>query len=123
MTPGQISTDTCVFCRIVSGESPAEIVAQWPDAIAIVPTRPVTPGHILVIPRGHVVDARHDPIVAGVAFARAASLGSGPCNLITSAGSLATQTVFHLHVHVVPRRQGDGLALPWTNQLREVSGD
>jgi histidine triad (HIT) family protein len=48
----------------------------------------------------------------------AAELATPPCNIITSAGSDATQTVFHLHLHVVPRRAGDGLALPWTGDHR-----
>jgi histidine triad (HIT) family protein len=110
----------CVFCEIVAGRAPAAIVAEWPDAMAIVPLHEVTPGHLLVIPKGHVSDARVDPIVAGAAFARAASIATGPVNLITSAGSVATQTVFHLHVHVVPRRPGDGLSLPWTGQVSHV---
>lgn len=107
---------TCVFCGIIAGVAPAVVVREWPDAVAIVPLDPVTPGHLLVVPRVHVVDATVDPEVTGVAMRRAAELAAPPCNLITSAGAAATQTVWHLHIHVVPRRVGDGLPLPWTPQ-------
>lgn len=107
----------CVFCRIGAGTEPAQIEYEWPETVAIVPLRPVTDGHLLVIPRAHVSDALEDPIVTGTTMARAAEAadrGPGGCNLITSVGADATQTVFHLHIHVVPRRPGDGLLLPWS---------
>lgn len=106
----------CVFCDIVAGTSPAIVVRRWVDAVAIEPRHPVTPGHWLVIPSVHVDDATTEPLVTGVAFARAAEIAPYPCNLITSADTQATQTVWHLHIHVVPRCEGDGLALPWTTQ-------
>lgn len=104
----------CVFCAIVAGTEPATVVRRWDDAIAIVPLGPVTPGHVLVIPAVHVQDATVDPDVTAVAMRRAAELADAPCNIITSAGREASQTVPHLHVHIVPRTFGDGLALPWT---------
>jgi histidine triad (HIT) family protein len=108
----------CVFCQIAAGEAPATVVREWPDAMAIVPINPVTDGHILVIPRGHVADVAEDPVVSGAVMARAAELAAQlpSANVITSMGSAATQTVFHLHLHVVPRSTGDGLPLPWTVQ-------
>ncbi|MFD5588776.1 HIT family protein [Streptomyces sp. NPDC127063] len=111
-------TDRCVFCEIVAGTAPATIVREWPDAMAIVPLGPVTPGHVLVIPRQHVANVGEDPAVSGAAAARAAELAAElpAANVITSMGSAATQTVFHLHWHVVPRAEGDGLPLPWTPQ-------
>lgn len=110
--------DPCVFCRIVTGESPATIVRRWRKAVAFVPLNPVTDGHVLVVPTVHVRDAAQDPDVSAFTMAAASELAreAGPCNIITSAGAEATQTVFHLHLHVVPRREGDGLALPWTGQ-------
>ncbi|MFI2076568.1 HIT domain-containing protein [Streptomyces triculaminicus] len=112
----------CTFCRIVAGDAPAQVMARWQDAIAIVPLSPVTEGHVLVIPTVHVVDATEDPRVAGVvmqcAAEYAASVG-GALNLITSKGREATQTVFHLHIHVVPRAAADGLPLPWTPQQEQ----
>jgi len=104
----------CVFCDIIDGLQSARVLFQWADAIAIVPLGPVTDGHVLIIPRRHVADAIEDPEVTAATMRCAAEWAMRPCNIITSAGPEATQTVFHLHVHVVPRREGDGLALPWT---------
>ncbi len=112
-------TDDCVFCKIVNGEAEAEIVDWAPRSVAIVPLDPVTDGHMIVLPRRHVADATTDPSVTADVMNHAAWLAKddvGPCNIITSVGEEATQTVMHLHIHVVPRRAGDGLALPWTGQ-------
>jgi histidine triad (HIT) family protein len=110
----------CPFCLIIAGKAPATVVAEWPDAIAILPRehggrRGCTDGHTLVIPRVHVPDMAADPLVTGMTMARAAELAArvGDCNIITSRGAVASQKVFHLHVHLVPRVAGDGLALPW----------
>lgn len=105
----------CVFCTIVAGQSPATIVAEWDDAIAFRPLTPVTPGHMLVVPRVHVADAAEDPAVFAATAWRASELAAGhlASNIITSAGRAATQSVFHLHVHVVPRSPDDGLMVPW----------
>lgn len=123
----------CVFCAIIAGTEPATVLARWPDAIAIKPLHPVTPGHILIIPRYHTPDFAEAPWITAEAALRAAQWvrdkDIGDCNLITSKGAAATQTVMHLHVHVVPRRPGDGLALPWTNsdhlsaQVAQLSND
>jgi histidine triad (HIT) family protein len=106
----------CVFCRIVAGIDPAEMVSSFADAIVIHPLNPVTPGHILIVPRRHVRDAGEDPQVTAKVMAVAAIYvaGCSSANLITSKGVAATQTVYHMHVHVVPREDGDGLHLPWT---------
>ena len=105
----------CVFCgRIERGEYDGS------DAFAVtfLPLNPVGPGHRLFIPKAHVADALEDPMVTAVTarFAAewAARNGVGACNLITSRGPEATQSVYHLHLHLVPRLKGDGLALPWT---------
>jgi histidine triad (HIT) family protein len=109
-------TYPCPFCEIVSGVRPATIVGRWPGALAIVPLNPVTPGHLLVIPTTHVSDATDGPLIFAAVAAYAAQLAgqtTDACNLITSCGSDATQTVFHLHMHIVPRTTDDGLQLPW----------
>jgi len=108
----------CVFCQIVRGEAPAEIVHEWDDAVALIPLNPAVPGHTLVIPRGHVADFGEEPSVSAGVMYRAAQFihwraPSEAYNLITSRGRAATQSVFHLHLHLVPRRTDDGLAPPW----------
>ena len=113
----------CPFCAIVAGLAPAVVVREWPDALAITPIAAVTDGHILVIPKTHVADVGVDPVISGATMRRAAELAAeyGACNIITSRGEPATQSVFHLHLHVLPRRDRDGLALPWTSP--HVTGD
>jgi histidine triad (HIT) family protein len=109
----------CPFCdRIAAGEY------DYSDegAVAFQPLNPVTPGHFLVVPRKHAASALEPlaPILLGGAMRLAAILARQmdltDCNFINSAGLAATQTVFHLHCHVIPRRPGDGLMLPWTGQ-------
>lgn len=117
-----IAVADCVFCAIITGRSPATFVHRWDDAVAIVPLGPVVDGHVLVIPTRHVVDALEDPAVTAATFGRAAEIAPHPCNLITSAGREATQSVFHLHVHIVPRALDDGLALPWYSGRRTKAG-
>lgn len=100
-----------------AGTAPATIVRTWDDVIAIRPrSGGVNDGHVLVLPRAHVTDAGADPAVSARTMACAAEVMAqhAAANIITSRGAAATQTVFHLHLHVVPRRDGDGLPLPWT---------
>ena len=111
-----MSTIDCPFCEIVAGHAPATVIREWPNALAIVPLNPVVDGHVLVIPKVHIRDFTADPIAAADTMCRAAQLGrelKRPMNLITSKGREATQSVFHLHLHLVPRAENDGLALPW----------
>jgi len=111
------NADACVFCtRISRGEYDKE----WPG-FSFEPLNPVVPGHRLFVSPQHVADASMDPTVTGKVFAAASEYAKRQghdFNLITSAGSYATQTVHHLHVHYVPRRDMDGLTLPWTGQAR-----
>ncbi len=115
----------CPFCdRISRGEYDEEL--SLPDQVAVFePLGPVTPGHLLVLPFRHVRDAAEEPHVTGYVMEHAARLlnhfsspaiGPYEANLITSVGRAATQSVFHLHVHLIPHREGDGLVLPWTDQ-------
>jgi histidine triad (HIT) family protein len=106
----------CVFCaRIKRGEYDY----GDPRCVAFPPLLPVVPGHFLVIPRRHVSSVFASPESAGQALTFAGYLanqmGLGAANFITSAGKDATQTVFHLHIHIVPRIEGDGLLLPWSH--------
>jgi histidine triad (HIT) family protein len=113
------SDHLCPFCAIAAGHAPAVIVREWIDALAIRPrSGGVNAGHLLVLPRAHVENAGVDPAVTAAVMYRAAELVAEhpSLNLITSKGAAATQTVPHLHVHLVPRKEGDGLLLPWTPQ-------
>lgn len=109
----------CVFCEIIAGRSPAKMVYEWEDTVAFHPLRPVTVGHMLIVPKRHVTDFIEDPDVTALTMRRAAEYAHGECNLVTSAGPSATQTQFHLHVHIVPRKPNDGMALPWTPCTRK----
>jgi histidine triad (HIT) family protein len=112
----------CEFCQIVRGDRPARVVADARDALAFFPLRPVCPGHTIVIPKTHVRDlwaagslpsAGLMQAVIRVGHAITAALRPDGMNLISSAGEAASQTVFHLHLHVVPRRAGDHLGNIW----------
>lgn len=118
---------TCVFCKLIEqGKYERGWGIEVLEDVLITPMNPVTQGHKLIIPVEHVHDAGSYPPVTARVMGRAAEYalsqrlaGEFECfNIITSAGGLATQTVYHLHVHVVPRRADDGLLLPWSNQRR-----
>ena len=105
----------CVFCRIVAGELPARVVHADEHALAFLDLGAWHRGHTLVIPRRHVPDvvtgapalAEIAPAVDTVARLLTERLGADGVNLLSSAGPVAGQTVFHLHVHVVPRYAGE----------------
>lgn len=113
----------CLFCRIATGELPATKVAEDERTITFMDINPATRGHVLVIPREHATDLREvgpEDLAACFASAqRIASvmeerLGADGVNLLNSCGRAAWQTVFHFHVHVIPRYAADSLRLPWT---------
>lgn len=107
----------CVFCAILDGDPRRRIEQARQHTVTIVLTDPLVDGHRLVVPRVHVTDAAQFPEVTAVTFGDAARVAQdvGDCNLITSVGEAAAQTIPHLHVHVIPRHRGDGLHLPWTD--------
>lgn len=110
------SDDACPFCAIIAGAAPGTVVHEWTFAFALLPLDPVVDGHTLIIPKMHVRDFSINPAVSAETMRCAAEFARGfndDMNIITSRGYAATQSVFHLHLHVVPRRVGDGLALPW----------
>ena len=112
----------CIFCAIVAGELPASVIASDERAIAIMDINPATRGHALVIPRAHSQDIHEigaEDLAAVIALAQIVAgrardqLGAEGVNLLNSAGRAAWQTVFHFHIHVIPRYSGDPLVLPW----------
>jgi histidine triad (HIT) family protein len=111
----------CPFCERIARE---EFDYHDSRCVSFQPLSPVTPGHFLVVPREHTVSALTCPLSAGLAVRLAAELagdmGLRDFTLITAAGKLDGPAVPHLHVHVIPRREGDGLALPWTGQKEKA---
>jgi histidine triad (HIT) family protein len=112
----------CLFCKIVAGEIPATRVAEDERTIAFMDINPATRGHLLVVPREHATDLLEIDPEDLAAVARSAQtlaarvkerLHADGVNLLNSCGSAAWQTVFHFHIHVIPRYQGDPLRLPW----------
>lgn len=109
----------CVFCDQSKIASPIEkFEVQGRRFMVFEPLNPVTEGHLLVVPEQHVEDASVDHALSGRAMVVAAEVAARyeSANIITSIGKPATQSVFHLHLHVVPRAEDDGLHLPWTGQ-------
>lgn len=111
---------TCVFCAIVAGQAPAITIYEDDDDLAILDIRPFTRGHTLVIPKVHTVDLTDTPAetlarmtAIGQRIAKAArvsGLHADGNNLAINDGKAAFQSVFHIHLHVVPRRDGDKLS-------------
>lgn len=117
-----MSDPDCIFCKIVAGELAATIVDEDERTIAFMDISPATRGHALVIPRVHsrdIFEASAEDLqataLAAQRLARRAKerLGADGVNLLNSAGRAAWQTVFHLHIHVIPRYRDDPLRLPW----------
>ncbi|MFI9777529.1 HIT family protein [Streptomyces sp. NPDC051956] len=122
MTPNRRPAHACPFCHIAAGTGPARLVAAGPDVIAFLPLRPVHPGHVLVVPRHHLEDIWELDVetatavtrtVLRVAHAVRAVFRPDGLNVIQSSGAAATQTVPHLHVHVVPRFTNDRMGAIW----------
>jgi histidine triad (HIT) family protein len=112
----------CIFCKILAGEIPATVVDEDERTISFMDIAPATRGHALVIPREHTRDlltvGAEDLTALGLAAQRLATrakqrLNADGVNLLNSCGAAAFQTVFHFHVHVIPRYEGDPVRLPW----------
>jgi histidine triad (HIT) family protein len=112
----------CLFCKIVAGELPSQQVDSDERTVSFMDISPATRGHALVVPRNHSANLLEvdpeDLAAVAVAAQRLAKravdrLGADGVNLINSCGAKAWQTVFHLHVHVIPRYADDPLKLPW----------
>jgi histidine triad (HIT) family protein len=123
-----MADDDCIFCSIVKGDGPATIVDEDDHTIAFMDIHPWTRGHLLVIPREHYKDIYEIPdetlsqvMVAAKRMAKRVKekLDADGVNLLNSAERAAWQTVFHFHVHVIPRYEDDPLELP----VRPQEGD
>ena len=118
----RVSEQDCIFCKIIAGEIQAQIIAEDERTVAFMDINPATRGHALVIPRRHARDLLEidpsDLSAVAVAAQRVAArmperLGAAGVNLLNSCGRDAWQTVFHFHMHVIPRYHDDPLRLPW----------
>jgi histidine triad (HIT) family protein len=112
----------CLFCGIVEGSVPSQIVDSDERTVAFMDIAPATPGHALVVPRAHSADLLEieaEDLTASVLAAQRLArrmkdvLDADGINLINACGAAAWQTVFHFHIHVVPRYADDPLKLPW----------
>jgi len=128
----------CVFCDIVAGRGPASVVHSDETMLAFLDIRPLTAGHLLVIPRAHAAYlADLDPALGGHMFGVAQRMAAAlrrsglPCdgvNLFLADGAAAFQEVFHVHLHVIPRTAGDGFRIrakwrrPGRDELDSVAG-
>ena len=117
--------DDCIFCKIIAGELPSQTVYEDADTVAFMDIAPATRGHLLVVPRTHARDVTEVSADDFAAVARTAKLMAervrarlepAGINLHNACGAVAGQTVFHLHVHVIPRYEGDAVRLPWIPQ-------
>jgi histidine triad (HIT) family protein len=106
----------CVFCSIVRGQLDAHVVLDDPDVVAFLDARPLFPGHVLLVPRRHHATLTDLPAeLVGPLFERARNLAGAVQSAMGAAGTFVainntvSQSVPHLHVHVVPRDKGDGL--------------
>ena len=118
-----MSDPDCIFCKIIVGDLPSTIVDEDERTLAFMDIAPATRGHALIVPRAHSadllsVDSDDLRAVAGASQRLATRmkerLSADGINLLNACGAVAFQSVFHFHVHVIPRYEGDGLRLPWT---------
>ncbi|NUW45765.1 HIT family protein [Nonomuraea rhodomycinica] len=122
----------CVFCEIIAGRAEASVVHDDDSVVAILDHRPATIGHVLVIPRAHMAGLADADDAIGAAIwrtarrvsagLRASGLRCDGVRLSLADGEAAGQDVFHLHLHVVPRYPGDGVAITvdWKTRSREL---
>ncbi len=120
----------CIFCKIVAGQIPAIKVFEDDKTLAFMDINPGTDGHLLVIPKTHAENlfsiAEADLLACVTTAKRVAqamkTLGLEGLNLFQSNGAAAFQSVFHFHLHLLPRRTGDDVRLPWQPKNAERSG-
>ncbi len=118
---GTSNTKHCIFCEIVHGAGEASICFEDARAMAFMDIQPVNPGHVLIVPREHhdslnevpedlALHLFHVALKLGPVVRRVAR--SSDLNLVVNSGEAAGQNVFHYHVHLIPRRLGDGFDIP-----------
>ena len=113
----------CIFCKIIAGDIPSATIYENDEFKVILDRFPSGEGHALILPKNHVANIFEiNPEQAGRAFALAAKLsramkevlGFEHMNILQNNGTVAGQTVFHFHIHLIPRRENDGINITWT---------
>ena len=113
----------CIFCKIIAGDIPSATIYENDEFKVILDRFPSGEGHALILPKNHVANIFEiDPEQAGRLFSLAAKLakamkevlGSELMNILQNNGTVAGQTVFHFHLHLIPRWEGDGINIGWT---------
>jgi histidine triad (HIT) family protein len=120
--------EACPFCELVAGQTPASLVFEDENAVAVMDIHPLTPGHVLVLPREHAsglsdLDERTGAHLFRIALRtqralRGSELRCEGVNLFLADGEVAGQEVFHVHLHVLPRFTGDGFGLVYKSSSR-----
>ena len=112
----------CIFCKVIAGEIPGEIVDSDDRTVTVMDINPATRGHVVVIPREHaadLADVSDEDMVATMHAVRRIvarmreTLAPAGFNVLNNMGRAAWQSIFHFHVHVIPRYEDDPLELPW----------
>lgn len=113
---------SCIFCRIAGGEIPASIVHSTESVVAFLDINPLSEGHLLIVPREHVgslldmtsaLASKVSQELPSLARAVMKATGAEGVNLLMNSGKAAGQVVMHAHIHLIPRRAGDGLGYRW----------
>ena len=118
----KIPMSDCIFCKIIAGEIPSATIYENDEFKVILDRFPSGEGHALILPKNHVPNVFEiDPAQAGRAYALAAKLaramkevlGFTDMNILQNNGPIAGQTVFHFHIHLIPRYENDGQTINW----------
>ncbi len=125
-----MSAEDCIFCGIVAGSVPAFKVHEDEQTVAFMDINPATRGHCLVVPKAHADDivaasasdiAACSTVASELAERAITKLGADGAAVISLCRPAAGQTVFHLHFHVIPRYEGDGLKAPWLPTVGDMA--
>ena len=117
-----MADENCIFCKIIAGEIPSTAVYEDEDFRAILDVNPAARGHVIILPKNHAANifeldaaeaSKVFPIAKKIATAVMKTYHCDGVNILQNNGEAAGQTVFHLHVHVVPRYYGDGVNIMW----------
>ena len=115
------STGHCIFCDLIRGAAEVSICYEDSTAIALLDIQPVNPGHVLVVPREHYETLQDIPGPVGLHLYHVATRlipivqtasGASDMNIVVNSGHAAGQNVMHYHIHLIPRREGDGFDVP-----------